>query len=126
MKKGIRREKQLRVPVYPDEERQIKEQAAAAGCSIAEYLRRVSLGYEIKSVIDQEHIIELAKINGDLGRIGGLLKLWLTDDPKLALFGEQQVHKAILGVLSGIKQTQQAMYEVVKILAAKKNDEAAS
>jgi hypothetical protein len=45
------------------------------------YLMRVGLGYPVKSVLDNKRVEELCRINGDLGRLGGLLKLWLTDDP---------------------------------------------
>ncbi len=102
----------LRVPVLPEEEQEIKENAAKAGLTIAEYLRRLGLGYEIHGVIDKLHIIELSKINADLGRLGGLLKLWLTNDERL-------IHiepKTITVVLDRIKATQTAMLEVVNKL----------
>ncbi|MHB9831588.1 plasmid mobilization protein [Pseudomonas savastanoi] len=40
--------KHLRVPVLPDEEQTIKENAANVGLTVAEYLRRLSLGYEVE------------------------------------------------------------------------------
>jgi hypothetical protein len=102
----------LRVPVLPSEEIQIKSNAATAGLSIAEYLRRVSLGYQIQSNVDKDHVLQLAKVNGDLGRLGGLLKLWLTQDKRVAHFDLQ----AIRALLTRIKTTQDAMFEVVKKL----------
>lgn len=102
----------LRVPVLPEEEKAIKENAANAGLKIAEYLRRVALGYEIQGVIDKQHIIELSKINADLGRLGGLLKMWLTND-------ERVVHikpETMTVVLDRIQTTQAAMLDVVKKL----------
>ena len=39
----------LRVPVLPNEESKIKANAANAGLSIAEYLRRISL---VKTLVD--------------------------------------------------------------------------
>jgi hypothetical protein len=33
----------------------------------------------IKSILDQNSIADLAKVNADQGRLGGLLKLWLTN-----------------------------------------------
>ena len=102
----------LRVPVLPNEENQIKSNSATAGLSIAEYLRRISLGYQIQSSIDKDYILQLAKINGDLGRLGGLLKLWLTQDKRVAHFDLQTIKI----LLTGIKTTQDAMFEVVKKL----------
>jgi hypothetical protein len=53
---------------------------------------------------------ELARINGDLGRLGGLLKMWLNDDPRIARFGES----TILAVLSKIEDTQQEMQRIMR------------
>lgn len=102
----------LRVPVLLSEEIQIKSNAAAAGLSIAEYLRRISLGYQIQSSVDKDYILQLVKINGDLGRLGGLLKLWLTQDKRVAYFDLQTVKT----LLNRIQTTQDIMLEVVKKL----------
>ncbi|HHX7430310.1 conjugal transfer transcriptional regulator TraJ [Legionella pneumophila] len=102
----------LRVPVLPNEETQIKANAIQAGLSVAEYLRRISLGYPLQSMIDKEHVIQLAKINADLGRLGGLLKLWLTQDKRVAHFD----HAKIIALLRNIRGLQDSMYQVVKKL----------
>jgi hypothetical protein len=46
--------------------------------------------------MDYEYVRELVRVNGDLGRLGGLLKLWLTDDPRTARFGDATI-LALLG-----------------------------
>lgn len=102
----------LRVPVLSVEEIQIKSNAAIAGLSIAEYLRRVGLGMQIQSIIDNDSILQLSKISADLGRLGGLLKLWLTQDKRVAHFDL----KTIQTLLFRIKTTQDAMLDVVKRL----------
>lgn len=104
-----KRKKHLRVPVLPEEELQIKSNAQKAGLGIAEYLRRIGLGCEIRSMVDEKNILELAKINGDLGRLGGLLKLWLTSDERVSHFNP----KTIVALLERINQTQTAMLEAV-------------
>jgi hypothetical protein len=115
MKNGAtRKQRHLRVPVLPDEEAAIKRQAAAAGLSVAAYLRNVGLGYEIRGVLDHQRVNELAKINGDLGRLGGLLKLWLTNDEKLAGYSVAEKRRLIHDLLDRIRDTQGAMLEVVK------------
>lgn len=48
-------------------------------------------------------------INGDLGRLSGLLKLWLTDDVRTALFGQA----IILVVLSKIEAKQEGMGKIM-------------
>ncbi|MDR1345263.1 MAG: hypothetical protein LBK03_00975, partial [Bacteroidales bacterium] len=70
----------IKVWVLPKQKAAIKGQAAKAGLSVAEYLRKVGMGYPIKSVVDREQIAELSKCRADLGRLGGLLKLWLSPD----------------------------------------------
>jgi len=102
----------LRVPVLPTEEFEIKANAKRAGLSIAEYLRRLGLGYEIRGLIDQDSILQLSKINADLGRLGGLLKWWLTQDKRVAHFDA----KTIKALLEKIGTTQEAMLSVVKKL----------
>lgn len=43
------------------------------------FLRALGLNQPIRSVVDLEAVDDLAKINGDLGRVAGLLKLWLAE-----------------------------------------------
>lgn len=108
-KPGKKRSHHLRVPVFDDEKDAIEAQAARAGMSVARFLREVGQGYQIKGVVDYEQVRELARINGDLGRLGGLLKLWLTDDVRTAQFGQS----TILAVLSKIEATQEEMGKVM-------------
>ena len=63
--------------------------------SVARFLREVGRGYRVRGIVDFEQVRELARINGDLGRLGGLLKLWLTDDVRTARFGEATVQAVL-------------------------------
>lgn len=78
--------KHIRVPVLPDEEAIIKANAEASGLSAASFIRKVAMGYEVASIVDIKQVLELSRVNGDLGRLGGLLKLWLANDPRTANF----------------------------------------
>ena len=109
-KQPTRKARQLRVPVLPDEEVAIKKMAASAGLPVAAYLRNVGLGYQVRGILDNKRVEELARINGDLGRLGGLLKLWLTDDPRTARFGESTIR----ALLSKIEDTQDHMHMVMQ------------
>ena len=99
----------IKVYCLPEEKEQIEAQAKRAGMSAARYLREVGQGYHISGVVDYEQVRELARINGDLGRLGGLLKLWLTDDVRTAQFGQS----TILAVLGRIEATQEEMGKVM-------------
>ena len=35
------------------------------------------MGYQVDSIVDIKQVNELSRVNADLGRLGGLLKLWL-------------------------------------------------
>jgi hypothetical protein len=100
----------LRVPVLPEEETLIKKNAERAGLTVAAYLRNVGMGYEIRGIVDNNEVERLAKINGDLGRLGGLLKLWLTNDIRTAQFGETTIRAA----LARIEDTQNKMIDVMR------------
>lgn len=82
-----------RVTVYclPEEKELIEENAARAGKSASAFLLAIGQGYEVAGVVDAEQVREMARINGDLGRLGGLLKLWLTDDIRTAKFKKSTV-----------------------------------
>ena len=71
----------LQVVVDGDERCRIQERAAAAGLSVSAYLRAVGLGQVTRCALDHTAARELVKVAGDQGRLGGLLKLWLTERP---------------------------------------------
>ena len=107
-----RRDKKLRVPVLPIEEAEIKSKATDAGLTVAEYLRNLGLGYQVPSIVDSRQVDSLLKINGDLGRLGGLIKLWLTNDKRAKLIGKSQLYLT----LDSIRNTQSAMLnEIMKL-----------
>lgn len=74
-----RRGKPIEVWVTDEEKATITERAEEAGMSRSGYLRTLVLNTPIRSVVDLTAVADLAKVNGDLGRVAGLLKLWLTE-----------------------------------------------
>ena len=100
----------ISVWVTPDEKNLIESYAKQTGQSTSAYLRQLGQGYVPKSIMDYGKIIELARINGDLGRLGGLIKLWLTNDVRTAQYGESTLR----AVLSRIEETQDKMLEIMK------------
>jgi hypothetical protein len=79
----------LRVVVSASERARIEERARSAGLSVSAYLRTAGLCHPIRSSFDHAAVMELAKINGDQGRLGGLLKLWLADRPRIGAPAEE-------------------------------------
>lgn len=96
----------------PEERLKIVTNAKALGLSLSNYLLKVGAGYQPLTKIDREQVDRLAHINGDLGRLGGLLKLWLTDDSRAAEVGASSLRAA----LGCIEATQAKMKEIIKQL----------
>lgn len=74
-----RRGKPIEVWVTDEERIAISELAEQAGLSRSAFLRAAGLNKRVGARADLEAVRELVKVNGDLGRIGGLLKLWLAE-----------------------------------------------
>ena len=100
----------VKVYCLPQERKALKEGAKGAGLSLSTYLLKVGLGYRVQGILDNKRVEELAKINGDLGRLGGLLKLWLTNDHKTAHIGPSTIR----AVLSKIEDAQTEMITVMR------------
>jgi len=107
--------KHIRVPVLPDEEAAIKNNANQAGLSTAAFLRKVGMGYEVESLVDVDQVRELSRVNGDLGRLGGLLKLWLTDDVRTRGFSPVVINK----LLEKIESTQNELRTIMDTILSK-------
>ena len=86
--------------------------------SVAKYMRQVSLGYFVPSAIDNQQVEKLLRINGDLGRIGGLLKMWLTNDVRLKITSKAEIE----ATLATIRTTQNAMLDAILELRNRKSN----
>ena len=104
----------LRVPVLPEEETVIKDRACQANLSVASYLRNIGLGYEPKSMVDKSLVADLAKINADQGRLGGLLKMWLSNNERFFDFEGEKTRETITDVLSKIDDNQELLLSISK------------
>lgn len=97
------------IPVWanPVERAQIIATAASVGLSASAYLRRLGLGYQPRTIVDTLEVQKLLKAAADAGRIGGLLKMWLTDDQRLAAFAPADMRPVIHEALRRINETHQ-------------------
>ena len=111
--RGRRRQHHLRVPVFPEERALIEQNAKNAGRSVAAYLREIGQGYKVQGVLDFQLVGDLVRVNGDMGRLGGLLKLWLSDDPRTAKFGEAHVRVLLQRIEEGQLEMRQIMQSVM-------------
>ena len=80
----------LRICIYvtKDEYALIKERTEATGISMSKYGKEVLLGYKPRSLFDQEAVLAMIKARADLGRLGGLFKLAITEGREKANIGD--------------------------------------
>lgn len=71
--------KTLKAYLTPDEYQQVTASAAKAGLTVSTFVKRVCLGQRISSTVDSQAVLALAKANADLGRLGGLFKMFLSE-----------------------------------------------
>lgn len=105
----------IKVYCLPEEKAQIQANATAAGLSVAAYLRKVGMGYEVDAWVDIEQVKELSRVNGDLGRLGGLLKMWLSNDARTQNFSPALINT----LLTKIESTQEELRTVMTQVLSK-------
>ena len=101
-----RRIEPVKVCVTAAEREQIAGRAAACGLTSSAYLRHVGLGYQPRSMVDVEQVAALLDVAGNAGRLGGLLKMWLTDDARLDQFRSRDMRPVIAEALTRISDSQ--------------------
>ncbi len=100
----------IKVYCLPSERAEIEALAAATGNSASTYLRLVGQGYRVEGIVDAAHVRELVRVNGDLGRLGGLLKLWLANDVRVAGVTPATIH----ALLARIERTREEMSRIME------------
>lgn len=105
------RRKLLPLKVYcTKEERAVIEgQADTAGMSVSEFLRNVGKGTPVKSRVDGQAIKTLAKVNADLGRAGGLLKMLLKNEERLIGYSGEQLRQMTTSTVNEISRLQSSL-----------------
>ncbi len=73
-----KRIKRVTVRLTEEEYKELEKLSSACSQAPSTYLRIVGLNKKIKSTFDSQVIIELGKLRSELGRLGGLVKAWLS------------------------------------------------
>ncbi len=76
---GRPRGQHIKVWVNNDEKAELADRAAQAGLSLSAYMKVAGLNAPIRARSDLSAVADLVRVNGDLGRVAGLLKLWLAE-----------------------------------------------
>ena len=102
------RKQKLSVYLTEDEYQNIKASAQRAGLSFSRFAKMVCLGMPIKSLEAKQSVLELIHFRADLGRLGGLLKMWLANKDNSAIDARR--------VLREIEARQEEMKRAIKNL----------
>lgn len=76
---GRPRGQHFKVWVNNDEKAELADRAAQAGLSLSAYMKVAGLNAPIRARSDLSAVTDLVRVNGDLGRVAGLLKLWFAE-----------------------------------------------
>jgi len=106
----------VKVWVTPAEKAEIGKKAAAHSLSASAYLRRLGLALPVESTVDQTAVLELIKINADLGRLGGLFKMWLTSNESFQSISAQAIQRRVEGALNEVRALQRKMSDRIQEL----------
>jgi len=108
----------IQVRATPEEKVKLKARAAAFGMSMGELCRQTLFGVVVKSKTDQNATNELAATRADLGRLGGLLKGWLSGS-FVQSSPQSQTHSDVVLLLRQIEAAQKEVFEAAKKLMEK-------
>ncbi len=127
----VRRRDMTPVCVYctEEEKKQIQALAKETGLSVSEYLRRLGMMYRPASVLDYEKVGELLKVSADMGRLGGLLKWWLsgeapvlkTREGRQIRINEETLRKLLARVDTTNRRMQQLCEKIIDLKDREKN-----
>ncbi len=79
----VTKRRHIKIWVTEEDKQQIAANAAVCGMSMSAYAKSLALGYKPVCLNNLNELDKVYKLNADLGRLGGLLKMLLTNDDRL-------------------------------------------
>jgi hypothetical protein len=110
--------KLIQVRATPEEKEKLKAKADAFGVSVGELCRSAIFGVILKPKTDQNAIQELAATRADMGRVGGLLKGWLSGAFPHGI-PSTKVHTEVVALLREIEKAQIRVIDAFTKVAGK-------
>lgn len=116
-----KRMKTITIKVNTFEHDSLINKAESHGISPSTYLRNLGMSYPVKSIVDAKAAASLLKANSDLGRLGGLFKMWMNRNSEdKENFSDQRTYKNIDELVDEIEKLQKILKsEAMKIMVAK-------
>ncbi|MHB8283889.1 MAG: plasmid mobilization protein [Caulobacteraceae bacterium] len=99
----------LQVCVSPQEAQVIEDAAKSANMSVSAYLRAVGIGFQPTAAVDQDEAEKLNHLSSNLGRLGGLLKLWVSNGPRPERYSPSEFREAVNGLIDQVRANQRVM-----------------
>lgn len=96
----------------PEEAQTIAEQAAQAGLSVSDFVRRMALQYQVPTRKDAQAMQDLRRVNADLARLGNLLKI------AMDLGDEKEVTSLLLQIKDTQAELKKAALHLIEINSA--------
>ncbi len=104
----------LQVCVSAEEAARIEAAAKAADLSVSAFLRALGLGYKPMAVVDLDEALKLNHLGSNLGRLGGLLKLWISEGPPPERYSKAEFKSLINDLIDQVRGNQEAMQRTVR------------
>ena len=101
----------LKVLLTPEEKRGIAAAARACGLSMSAYARNLALGQRPPGPDERSDLQGIFRLHADLGRLGGLLKMFLTNRERVEDLGRDFALATIDGTLVDIRVAQARLRE---------------
>ncbi len=111
----------VKVMVTPYEKARIAGNAKTCGMTMSSYARTLLNGSIPLSVNDLKDMKEVFRLHADLGRLGGLMKMLLTNDERLNDMGRDMATVTIDNILLDIRTTQDLLKKEVMAALRKRN-----
>ncbi|HDX6281810.1 TPA: DNA transfer protein [Campylobacter fetus subsp. venerealis] len=113
----MKKDKRIAIRLSEDEYEHIIQKAKGHGLTISRYLRDLAMNYPVICIVDQKAAIDMLKIAGDLGRLGGLFKHWLVgNEESKPNFSGKRTYKDIDEIVDEILNLQILLKEQAKKL----------
>jgi len=118
-----KRQAHIMIRVTEEEKEQIRRKAEMTGHPRATgtFIRKAVLNYPLRSVVDELAVDQLIQAKADLGRLGGLFKLWLTrnQDDRVLKLGHR-TFEDVEALVQEIERKQEYLLECAKALLQSK------
>jgi len=109
----------IKIYLKPNEKKRIAQEARECGMAMSAYARTLALGDRLVSIPELKEMEHVMKVNADLGRLGGLLKMTLTNDERLNDMGREMGMVTIDATLVDIRATCAKLLAIVDIVLKK-------